>query len=433
MESSRSASRSRRSYPNVNNLTIAPLSAKYPLDGSVPPSPDDDDDDDDYDSASRQARTSYIVQKSAPTTPGILSLSQSRSNSRQRARKSYAYNGYFIDTSVRVLGDVPKAKSTSTLFHHAVDFADQVANGIGGEPPAAHGRHHTRKLTAPRHRHHTSEASQEWLHRAGLAIASESRDSKGQGWLVRRASSTSLVSPPHDYDHAAHEPQRMALLSGESLPDDEYPTSLFSSPRLSRAGSRIASRAPSARPSRRPSRTDLRAARAEAQDLHTRLPEPEFLDAHEQDRFEAGASDGDESDGDEVRVARLARERAAGLGGWMEKLIGWSLFSVEERGEASSGGEEDEENEWGAGIQARGPRLADFTAEELQVKREAEARRRRREREAVVAAAAVKAPAGGEGSSGPPSTGDGRRGDEEEGGWQDAAWLLSVASKALLS
>jgi len=65
MESSRSASRSRRSYPNVNNLTIAPLSAKYPLDGSVPPSPDDDDDD--YDSASRQARTSYIVQKSAPT------------------------------------------------------------------------------------------------------------------------------------------------------------------------------------------------------------------------------------------------------------------------------------------------------------------------------------------------------------------------------
>ena len=156
-----------------------------------------------------------------------------------------------------------------------------------------------------------------------------------------------------------------------------------------------------------------------------RFIEPDFIEADE------------DSDGDEEEVARLARERGFGLGGWMDRLIGWTLFSVDEDREASDSEDDDEdEDSFNAGIaRAKGSslKLDDLTKEELKLRREVEARRRKLEREAIVAASAVK-PADGS----RPSTADGagdadhtQLSNEEAGGWQDAAWLLSVASKAL--
>ncbi|KAH7380021.1 hypothetical protein BKA66DRAFT_420093 [Pyrenochaeta sp. MPI-SDFR-AT-0127] len=426
METPRSTSRSRRSYPNLHNLSLAPLSANYPLDASAPPSPDDQ--------AVRTPSTSYIAQKSAPTTPGILSLSQSRSNSRHRPKKSYAYDGYVIsvDPTVRDAGDIPKAKSTSTL-HPGVSFAD--------EPRGSEKRHHIRKGTAPLPlsmplvKHHTSEANDEWFHRAGLAIAGETRDSKGQGWLVRRESSTSLVQESNEYEqHSSHDSRHMALLSGEHLSEIDFPT--FFSPRMSRAGSRITSRVgsrvPSARQSRRGSRVGSRAdlimsaglksqsGRQSFEELEERFLEPDFVEG-----------DG-ESDGDEEEVARLARERGFGLGGWMDRLIGWTLFDVDEDGEGS---EEEEEEDTSSALT-----LDNVTKEELKLRREVEAKRRKLEREAIVAASALKARDATDSSTktdddSRPTTADAQRlpANEETGGWQDAAWLLSVASKALLS
>lgn len=420
-EGARTPSRSRRSYPNLHNLSLAPLSAKYPLDASAPPSPDE--------VGIQTPRTSYIAQKSAPTTPGILSLSQSRSNSRNRSggyrtKPIYAYDGYFInpDRPIRDAGEIPKAKSTSTL-HPGVSFAD---DSIGSEK-----RHHARKGTAPLPlrmplvRHHTSEPNDEWWHRAGLAIAGETRDSKGQGWLVRRESSTSLVQD--DAPDPVHDTKRMALLSGEHLGGDDFPTF---SPRMSRAGSRyqsrVGSRVPSARQSRRGSRVGSRADLAmtagmspvstrhslDLPSFDDRLMEPDFVEADE------------ESDGDEEEVARLARERGFGLGGWMDRLIGWTLFSVDEDGEASEEDDEDTEPEF---------LPQNMTREELRLRREVDAKRRKLEREAIVAAAALKARgAESEDGSRPSTAEDGvQRPPEEAGGWQDAAWLLSVASKAL--
>lgn len=124
----------------------------------------------------------------------------------------------------------------------------------------------------------------------------------------------------------------------------------------------------------------------------------------------------DDEDGldDEEEVARLARERGFGLGGWVDALIGWTLFSVDEDGEAS----EDEER-------------SDVTSEDAKLLREVEAKRRKMERESIVAASALKAPErigeGGEVKLDVPKPPEG----QEAGGWQDAAWLLSVASKAL--
>ncbi|KAJ4292349.1 hypothetical protein N0V90_009010 [Kalmusia sp. IMI 367209] len=414
----------RRSYPNLHNLSLAPLSSQYPLDASAPPSPDDVD-------RIYTPRTSYIAQKSAPSTPGILSLSQSRSNSRngRRKTKGYTYDGYFMnpDAPVRDAGDIPKAKSTNTLLP-GVSFVDQ---------PQLHGRHHTRKGTAPlplrptHVRHHTSDGTNEWFHRAGLAIAGETRDSKGQGWLVRRESSTSLVHQTDDYEeHPSHDGRHMALLSGEHLTDVEYSTF---TPRYSRAGSRaqsrvqsrVVSRVPSARTSRRGSRVGSRADLIMS--VGPRTPgirhsleiddamfeespiEPDFVEADE------------ENEGDEEEIARLARERGFGLGGWMDKLMGWTLFSVDEDGEDSSS--EDEEDD-------ETPRPENMTKEELKLRREVEAKRRKLEREAIIAASAVhvqdkKGNMADEAERKLPPA-------EESGGWADAAWLVSVAAKVIL-
>jgi hypothetical protein len=153
----------------------------------------------------------------------------------------------------------------------------------------------------------------------------------------------------------------------------------------------------------------------EVSDLDDRFVEPDFIEADE------------ESDGDEEEVARLARERGFGLGGWMDRLIGWTLFSVDEDREGSD--EEEAEDD-------RSLRLDNLTTEELKLRREVEAKRRKLEREAIIAASALRRQEGNATTTeteSRPTTGDSQHttANEETGGWQDAAWLLSVASKAL--
>jgi hypothetical protein len=142
----------------------------------------------------------------------------------------------------------------------------------------------------------------------------------------------------------------------------------------------------------------------------------------EEDSIEPDFVEGDdESVGDEEEVARLAKERGFGLGTWMDRLIGWTLFSVDEDGEESN--EEDAASSLG---------MADsMTEDELRLRKEIEARRKKLEREAIMAAAAMKSadstqPAGDDTDASKPPP------DEEGGGWSDAAWLFSVASKVIL-
>lgn len=417
MDTLPSSSRSRRSYPNLHNLSLAPLSSQFPLDASTPPSPDQD--------RIHTPRTSYIAQKSAPTTPGILSLSQSRSSSRngRRSTKGYAYDGYFLnpDVPVKEPGDIPKAKSTTSVNPHMhVGFAD-----LPGGPHRRPKGHPPLPIRMPLVRHHTAESADDWLHRAGIAIAGETRDSKGQGWLARRESSTSLVNQD---DGREENSRHMALLSGEHLSEVEYSTF---TPRLSRAGSRVASRmhsrvgsrAQSARNSRRGSRAGSRVDLM----MSTGLRTPSARHSLEMDdiMFEEGVvepdfvEEDDESDGDEEEVARLARDRGFGLGSWVDRLIGWTLFDVDEDGEESSSAEDEDD----------ASRPENMTKEELALRREVEARRRKLEREAIIAASAVnahneEAMTDRAAETLPPP--------EDGGGWADAAWLFSVASKVIL-
>jgi hypothetical protein len=122
--------------------------------------------------------------------------------------------------------------------------------------------------------------------------------------------------------------------------------------------------------------------------------EPDFVEAEDE-----GAVDDEE-------VSRLARQKGLGLGGIVDRLVGFSLFNVDEDGEES---EED---------------YADETVEEAAKRKQAQLMRRREQLEKAASSSANATGRTGPESIRPPVQGD-------DGGWQDAAWLLSVASKVL--
>ena len=126
------------------------------------------------------------------------------------------------------------------------------------------------------------------MHRTGAALSSETREFKGQSWLVSRASSTSLVD-----DNWA---------GGEG---DDW----------------------QARRERGRSRTSARSragSRAVSKDYLGQVYASE-------DEGEEGELE-EETDDEEY----LYREKGYGLGMWVDRIIGWSLFSVDE-------GEDEEE------------------------------------------------------------------------------------------
>ena len=233
----------------------------------------------------------------------------------------------------------------------------------------------------------------EWLHRAGALIASSTRESKGQAWLATRNSSTSLVDAEEEEEGGGGD-------EGEVADDEFSPVSRRGS--ASRVGSKFAS----ARSSRRGSRVGSRVGLFPTDD--GRMPReyvggqgafmegPDFVDGAEEDDGESGGEEVDEKE-----LQRLTREKGFGLGGWVDNLIGWTLFRAEDDGKRDSEGE-----------------LSDATAGQERL--EPEGRRRREENERVVIAPAE------EGSDVVPPP------ENAEGGWQDAAWLLSVASKLIL-
>lgn len=124
---------------------------------------------------------------------------------------------------------------------------------------------------------------------------------------------------------------------------------------------------------------------------HQVAADPDFVDA-EEDSDEAY-----QDFEDELIIKKLARKGTSGLGDWVEKLMGWNLFSVAED-------EEESDTE---------------TNEQTTDTSEKSTRSRLRDN------GAIQTPIPDETEKMPLPRPD-------EGGWQDAAWLLSVATKVLL-
>ncbi|KAK5661444.1 hypothetical protein OQA88_11345 [Cercophora sp. LCS_1] len=351
---SHAARRKSRSTTNLNHLSLAPLTSKLPIEGGDEP---------DLDAV--PLTPSYLQGKSAPVTPRLLSRSPGRSTSRAAS-------------TVRL----PKSKSATHLSHPSSRPQKPISP------------------TSKRHSHNPRDRSttdSDWLLRAGALISSETRESKGQAWLISRASSTSLVGL-RDADDEAFD-RELALERAvrshggsrrHSVSQDDGD---HGSPPYSRYGSRTHSRAASR--SRSQLMTPLE-GRASADGyfpvgaVDEDIAGPDFVNLDE--ALEAG-EELDTSLEDEAYVRRLVKKGNGGVGTWFGSVLGVQLFSVEENSDESEGEESDGEVEEAPGRSESVRRL-----------------------EAMTAVAEEKMP--------PPK--------EDAGGWHDAAWLLSVASKVLL-
>lgn len=439
----RSSSRSKRSTTNLSNLRLAPLS--NPSSAITNPS-------DTGNAAYANYHSSYIQGKSAPTTPGILSHSSSRRHLHGGlSRKLSIYDQPSVYYAVEVndqgvprsglrldtQGLGPKAKSEAALLvaqrptpRHP-HYQTAAGHREPGKFDAGRKRHHHRSRTNPRH----PNEEDDWLTRAGLATSTLLAESKGQSWLSTRSSSTSLV--PADPDTSSSDEEELAYASLASsrhlaLADDE---SSPLSPRVGRWGSRFGSRAASARTSRRGSRAALsRTPLADADAvalpssgyfsagaagygggrggdgealLTPRMLEPDFVDVHEDEEgLDAG-------EGAEADVRRWAAERGGALGGLVERLVGWTLFSVDEDREESE--VEDDAVEGADGGEIASGAEGDELRTEVDGRAGLEKMLERdRDRD-----------------SAEERDGGNEEDEEGEGGWRDAAWLLSVASKVL--
>lgn len=381
---SQHARKNNRSSTNVGHLSLAPLTSRLPLNDfdELPTSLEP--------RAAHDHRISYLEGKSAPTTPGILSRSSSRVSLRKQTRDE----------------GLAKSRSSANIANSRQQTLKSGLTTPGGRFKRPMGKDDLSltSLTA------ADSNDSDWLLRASALISTGTKESKGQAWLVSRASSTSLTGQgDEDEDEEekslARERESRRGSNGGAFgdADDEFSpitTRMSFGGGASRPTSRYGSRPTSRVHSRRGSRINLASplvhTAKEKQGYFDReedfLAEPDFVDVDEDVDYETQAAQ------DEVTVRRLAKT-GSGLGIWVEKLMGWSLFAVEEDGEDSD-------------VETNGDKT-DGSAEGIR-----RSRSELRYKEDVAGDVIVdeKLP--------PPG--------DEEGGWQDAAWLLSVATKVLL-
>ncbi|KKY23921.1 hypothetical protein UCRPC4_g02734 [Phaeomoniella chlamydospora] len=160
----------RRSHPNLHHLSFAPLTPKYPISAS------------DYDAyidpltetLHTSASLSHI--SSLPGPAGVLSVPHTPTGSRSPRRLSRR-----VQSNIHL-------DNIGTLASSSIPSGAVSSAGLGGRFHRTSGHGH-RKVHS-----HISDPS--WLIHAGLLLTDSSRESKGQSWLSKRDSSTSLVTSP---------------------------------------------------------------------------------------------------------------------------------------------------------------------------------------------------------------------------------------------
>ncbi|KAF8474876.1 hypothetical protein BDZ91DRAFT_789128 [Kalaharituber pfeilii] len=297
---------------------------------------------------------SYIQGASAPTTPGILSPNLSTYFTPAVGSPGgsvVGYGGYGYGS--RSGSSTPRTVRSRRNSNH-----NQEA--MKGREDSAVGRSEGGEEGGDAH-------ASAWMHRTGAALSSETRESKGQSWLVSRASSTNLVDDSWD-------------IGGQQSAVGEDWRGRVGGRGLACAGSRSRSRGVS------------RDGHYSAGDNGRYTMYSEH--ALEEDEFDRAVDDEDGTDDEEY----LYRERGYGLGMWVDRVIGWSLFSVDDD-------EEDDEM----------PRIDPYKESRRKKKQEEANSRALQPPSAVAAAAAPQSP--------PPS-------DEDEG-WGDPSWVFSIATQIL--
>ena len=338
---------------------------------------------------------SYLTSSSVPTTPGILADSRNVSYTNLAKRKKLSTDG-------------------------RVPLSDTHLEGLQVSGPLHHHHHGGQEHSQQRPRHHqrshssrsksSSRRDSEWLLRAGLAMSSSAREEKGQSWLVKRESSTSLVSDAHQGDDPMKYSVARKQRSGAST---RAPPSRRASG--SHPGSRRASRPDLGMTPRRSASQDESAISLDHREVY-----PDFVDEAVRQRAAASVdaddfistiasesefSDSDSADFDELEMQRLTRQRGFGLGSWIDRLVEWTLFSVEEEYPASSIGTGAPSRQSAAGS------LADENEYDSTDQETVESDPETHVSEALVQ---VGRPA------------------DQEGAWADARWFLGLARRVIL-
>ncbi|POS88076.1 hypothetical protein EPUL_000297 [Erysiphe pulchra] len=375
--------RSNRSLQNLNHLSLAPLSLRMPLS--------------DPESLSELNQPGIKPQsRSAQVTPSTLCRS-SHSPARTPSKTGF-----------------PKSKS-STYLMSLKTVPNLVMTTGDGNSYQCKMREETR-LDSISHRDWNDS---DWLLRTGAILASSARESKGQAWLASRASSISLVKLK-DSDHKEwvqdHARERKCY-SGRSSNrgsmfggfDDDFssprtPTSSNIDPNSGRGSlptSRLASRVMSRSGSKAQLFSTPLVANSDSYfDYKSYSGEEPYVEETNFLGIEAGLDEEVEQQ-DEATIKKLAKDYSQGLGGWIEKMLGWRLLANSGIGETDSGTEDeceveddiDSRNQSGRDLSI--PQGLDLSTHSIKVDL-------------------------------PPAE------DGEISAWRDAAWILSVAAKVLL-
>lgn len=410
--------------------------------------------------------SAYMGGKYSPNTPGILSRDTSPTRKERRRKRQqqvrYSHESFFPS---EVPSSMSKAKSTSALV-----ASDRSGPHRRGDDllNADNAFLHKSKSIAPA----PQGSGDEWMYRAGLAITSESRLTKGQSWIATRASSTALNMMTADDDYAGKRQERLALLSNDpsqQIDLDDVPSYYhqYTPKNLSRNGSRAASRAasrpgsksnsraPSRRGSRVGSRNDIigltpmpneigferppgsvssaKLSASRARDVPGYFDavdtvvgaEPDFVGNEQDEEYErkAGSKSAAQLGKDEDNeVAHLARtQRGFGISSIVDKFVGFTLFNVDEDGNES-------ENTLSNNIEKD---LAEDSKGSVAERKQAESRRRKEMLERTASSSAISTSKSAQAHSIPPTPPAPESDGEKASGWKDAAWLLSVASRVL--
>lgn len=234
--------------------------------------------------------------------------------------------------------------------------------------------------------HHANHS--DWMLRTGAVVSTEAREFKGQAWLVSRQSSTSLVAlrdPSDDpFEQELLREREMVRRGSSAFGDDENTTS----PVESRHHSRFASRHHSVTERERSSalQTPLHHGNGDSY-FPEAISGPDFVNLDE--KLEQLEHDTDKDD--EAAIRKLLRDGQTGKGSWLTNMIAFNLFRVDENESEDDDSDDDEDEQPKTGMQT--PRVGD----------------------GITMLPATKMP--------PPS--------KTDGAWNDAAWLLSVATKVM--
>lgn len=265
--------------------------------------------------------------------------------------------------------------------------------------------------------------------RAGIALASSTREEKGQSWLEKRESSTSLEAKDYDYDGGSHHRRNWSgriSRSGASTPaalSRRGSRSALASRRSSKAGLAMTGLDMTHSQSlshSRPSRSGLASPAGESREFVPAMVDERIHDEiamiqrdWEDDAFSLGSeSESETEEIDEAEMQRLTTERGFGFGGWIDRLVEWTLFGVDEYPAAPGVHVAHDELRW-----EESRELSSEEAEEVDDEKVDSLSVDADDNESTISRDYDK-----------PATID-KPG--ERGGWEDAHWLLRVMKHAL--